>query len=1008
MDGKDEDSKDGTLRARVEKRRKLFDWITEPHLENITPFQRFILDVDWQKSPLGPIELWPAQLRQMVLLVVQDPSPAVVYWGDDATIVYNQAYTKLIGRKHPALQGQDPSIEFAEIWSHFEELLARQRETAQTTVEANAFLLLFRHGFLEESFFSWKFVPIIGSEGWVVGSHATVVETTREVIGDRRLSVVQDLTRELSSSRSIRDLWVRLLRGIENAPKDIPVALLYSVADSSISSGRKNVSNRNGDDSSPGCVLEGAVGIPAGHELAPAFVDIEGTDTYLASAMRRASREMSPVVVPMTPKTEGSFDGIEWRGFGVPPTHIGVYPIIPTDSDNVLALLAVGLNPRRPYDEDYRNFLVTLTQQVTTPQLSAVILREEVERRQLLARKEALDRDRLSKELSDDETKFARFATRAPVGLAILSPDGSALSANDLWRDLTQLAVGSNKVAWEKVLADGELEVVNSLWEQLLTEHRPTTMQIRMKRRWLVPELDAEHKEQWSDTHIMLTLYPDFDSHNNLSTIMSCVTDISAIKWSETQLRQKMTQAIELRKAQERYIDLTSHEMRNPLSALIGCADEILASLNEIRLSLKSTPPECVQSDTRKTYQLLSEATEAADTIIYCAMHQKRIIDDILTLSKLDSNLLHVSPEPSQPLELVRGGLKMFEAELKRAETTLEFVQEDTLNSLQAHWTLLDPSRVLQVLINLMTNAIKFTRTEPTRHIKITMGASSSEPTEPNAYGVKYVRKGGSNPDQTAKPEWGDGEVIYLCITVQDTGRGLDETEITNLFHLFAQASPKTYQTYGGSGLGLFICRQLVEMQGGQIGVLPPCSPPQAFFNLFKKKQLLTPSFKTSARGEGSTFQFYIKTRRTTPKTSPQQDLPVLVRDDALREACAVETSGLQNGGVTEQKQPEYPPASGSHASHEALHILVVEDNLVNQKVIRKQLIKSGHVVSVANHGQEALDFIRKSEFWQEQDGETPHQLSLVLMDLEMPIMNGLTAVKRIRESQADGDICGQ
>lgn len=141
---------------------------------DVTPFQQFILDVDWEKSPIGPMKDWPAQLRQMVLLVVQDPAPAVVYWGDEATIVYNEPYTHLIGEKHPALQGQDPSIEFAEIWDHFETLLARQRDTAETTVEANAPLLLFRHGFLEETYFSWKFVPIIGDDGWVVGSHATV------------------------------------------------------------------------------------------------------------------------------------------------------------------------------------------------------------------------------------------------------------------------------------------------------------------------------------------------------------------------------------------------------------------------------------------------------------------------------------------------------------------------------------------------------------------------------------------------------------------------------------------------------------------------------------------------------------------------------------------------------------------------------------------------------------------------------------------------------------------
>jgi CheY-like chemotaxis protein len=257
------------------------------------------------------------------------------------------------------------------------------------------------------------------------------------------------------------------------------------------------------------------------------------------------------------------------------------------------------------------------------------------------------------------------------------------------------------------------------------------------------------------------------------------------------------------------------------------------------------------------------------------------------------------------------------------------------------------------------------------------MGASLDKPSMSNSFGVQYVRKNSTSPDQTTKPEWGDGEIIYLCITVTDTGRGLDESEIKNLFHLFAQASPKTHQTYGGSGLGLFISRQLVEMQGGEIGV-------------------------ASQAGKGSIFQFYIQTRRTTAPEEIQEktDLQLLVREDALREACAVEISALQNG----MKMPNIQLENVAPLSP-ALHILVVEDNLVNQKVVSKQLRKSGHFVSVANHGEEALEFIRGSEFWLEEGGGV--RLSVVLMDLEMPVMDGITCVKRIRELQRIGLIRG-
>ncbi|EHL01448.1 putative Hybrid signal transduction histidine kinase K [Glarea lozoyensis 74030] len=358
-----------------------------------------------------------------------------------------------------------------------------------------------------------------------------------------------------------------------------------------------------------------------------------------------------------------------------------------------------------------------------------------------------------------------------------------------------------------------------------------------------------------------------------------------------------------------------------------------------------------------------------------------------------------VSPEPTRPIEVIKAALKMFEAELKRAEIGLDFIEDRSLSDLNVDWILMDSSRVLQVLINLVTNAIKFTKNEKTRHIKITMLASLTKPSDNNASGIEYVRKIASSQDQTTRPEWGDGQAIYLTISVTDTGRGLSCSEKKNLFTLFQQASPKTHVQYGGSGLGLFISRQLTEMQGGEIGV-------------------------SSESGKGSTFEFYVKGRRLL---SPPEDDEVLrrsngvqlmVREDALREACGgVEISAPkreEEAGIDGMTLPFRVPL------RQTFHILVVEDNLVNQKVVMKQLRKAGHVVSVANHGLEAIEFIQKTNYWNGNDttngnvserrgsGQRKgYELDVVLMDLEMPVMDGLSCVKWFRESQRDGRIKG-
>ena len=317
----------------------------------------------------------------------------------------------------------------------------------------------------------------------------------------------------------------------------------------------------------------------------------------------------------------------------------------------------------------------------------------------------------------------------------------------------------------------------------------------------------------------------------------------------------------------------------------------------------------------------------------------------------------------------------MFEPELQAKDIEMVRVTDPSLDVLQADWVTFDPSGVLQILINLITNAIKFTASSDKRVITVSVAASREPPVANHMPGFEYIRTKSNNHAVTIGGDWGEGELLYLRFLVQDTGCGLTPEEVKVLFMRFSQASPRTHAQYGGSGLGLFICRQLAELHGGQIGV-------------------------SSEAGEGSMFSFYVKARRSSPATA-----------NTGADLTSIERS-LTDGGchLVPVMPPRQDAAGGGARADPAgfdptqLEVLVVEDNLVNQKVLVKQLKKFGIGVAVANDGLEALAFLDDTSYRRPHGGR---RLSVVLMDLEMPNMDGLTCVRAIRRMEADGAVAG-
>jgi CheY-like chemotaxis protein len=172
----------------------------------------------------------------------------------------------------------------------------------------------------------------------------------------------------------------------------------------------------------------------------------------------------------------------------------------------------------------------------------------------------------------------------------------------------------------------------------------------------------------------------------------------------------------------------------------------------------------------------------------------------------------------------------------------------------------------------------------------------------------------------------------------------MGKNEIDKIFERFEQANITTHVTYGGSGLGLFISKELTERMAGEIGV-------------------------RSHPGRGSMFVFYIKTRRTDMQTPVE----VPSRPIAL----------------------QLPPKPARPLQ---LRTLLVEDNIINQRVLRNHLERCHCAVTVANHGVEALDILRKPDA----------QFDILLMDMQMPIMDGLTCTREIRALEKQGTLEGR
>lgn len=350
-----------------------------------------------------------------------------------------------------------------------------------------------------------------------------------------------------------------------------------------------------------------------------------------------------------------------------------------------------------------------------------------------------------------------------------------------------------------------------------------------------------------------------------------------------------------------------SHEIRTPMNGIIGMV-EMLA---ETKLS--------------------AEQQEYVDNIKVSNEHLLAIINGILDLSKVESGKMTIDSIPMNISSLCNEVVSLFAVKARQRGLTLDYHYTEALSP----YIKGDPVRIKQIMVNLVNNAIKFTR-EGGR-VTIDVKHMENNPCEDKYGNHKSICSHELQVEQASHYNTDDsGSVNHqdmtLCIEVTDTGVGIKPESLEAIFDAYDQANKSTHRLYGGTGLGLSVCKSLVELMGGYIEV-------------------------DSAVGIGTTFT-------------------VLLPLPPIDEAHYENWQGSNDFGMTEP-------------SHELIgHILLVEDDSVNAMIAKKALNNSGHTVTHVTDGQQAIEVFALN----------PEQYDVILMDHHMPIMDGVQATIKLHE----------
>ncbi len=494
--------------------------------------------------------------------------------------------------------------------------------------------------------------------------------------------------------------------------------------------------------------------------------------------------------------------------------------------------------------------------------------------------------------LAAERTRLAAFVRHAPAAVAMLDRNMIYQAASERWYVDYQLE-------GQQIIGRSHYDVFpncSQRWRDIHTRCLAGATERCDMDIWRPLGWDADQVLRWE-------VRPWYDTHNKVAGIMMFTQDITADKALERALEEKnasLTAALEkldearlaadaANRSKSEFLANMSHEIRTPLTAILGYADILSEDTTD---SPKTTP-----------------RSEAVDTIRRAGNHLLVVINDILDLSKIEAGKMQV-----EDVAFSLPGVLIEIDSLMRMRAAERGVALETVVKTPIPKTILsDPTRVRQILMNLVGNATKFTE-EGNVTVLIESHDSDTEP--------------------------------CLHFIIQDTGPGMTREQAESLFMPFNQADNSATRRHGGTGLGLIISRRLSNLMGGDVWL------------------------DWSEEGKGSRFIFKLPLR-FPPDTPLVKDL-------------------IETHTKTETRSPDEADASRQLPAH----ILVAEDNVVNQRLIAFHLKHAGATVTMAMNGAEALAAIQAAD-----ENGTPYDL--LVTDMQMPVMDGYTLASTLRREGA-------